>query len=130
MAVNSCLYIYNGSRWTEKGRAGSTTNRHAEAILMDKVQNASQLILLIQDAAPCPERCESMLINQSKDSTTGKGRKARTIEGHKIIVRIIAAHGGYVDPNGNMQYYFRGNKYNAPPAGFPPIPPLPADPVF
>lgn len=130
MPVQSCLYLYNGSRWTQKACKESTKSSHAEPQLTALVNLSSQLLLLIQNAAPCPERCEPMLKNLSKSSTKGKGRKAETVAGHSIIVKIIGDHGGYVDPNAGIQFYFDGQKYNAPPQGFPPIPDYPADPAF
>lgn len=130
MPVQSCLYLHNGQRWTQKACKESTKKNHAEPQLLDLVNLSSQLILLIQNAAPCPERCETLLKNNSKSTTKGKGNKAVTTPGHSIVVRIIGEHGGYVDPTTNMQYYFNGNKYSTAPVGFPPVPALPDDPVL
>lgn len=129
MPVQSCLYLHNGQRWTQKACKESTKKNHAEPQLLDLIKLNSQLILLIQNAAPCPERCETLLKNNTK-ATRGIGKKAAPIAGHSIIVRIIGEHGGYVDPTTNMQYYFNGEKYNAAPVGFPPVPALPDDPVL
>ncbi|NJM53553.1 MAG: hypothetical protein HC846_09300 [Blastocatellia bacterium] len=98
MPVETTLFVpkTNGTSWKEVRGADSTAHSHAERRVFDEVTHANEtFFLLVQNAAPCGQ-CNTWLSNKSKG-------------GRIIVVRYTAAHGGYGNAQGGIEFFHNGN---------------------
>lgn len=69
--TQSQAYIWNGGRWTQRGKAERPEgDLHAEQVaymrhVAKDAKNERQWVLFVQNAAPCPERCIGYFTNES-----------------------------------------------------------------